>query len=61
MATVVNCFQFFNFKDNSQEELARIEGITVVNCFQFFNFKDNSQDIFGLSLAVVSCELLSVL
>ena len=40
---VVNCFQFFNFKDYSQGVRGLMANLMVVNCFQFFNFKDYSQ------------------
>src|SRR6056297_1961984 len=41
---VVNCFQFFNFKDESQGLEINQSKYNVVNCFQFFNFKDESQE-----------------
>ena len=58
---VVNCFQFFNFKDQSQVLLQQQALAEVVNCFQFFNFKDQSQESQVVEVVVVGCELLSVL
>jgi len=40
---VVNCFQFLNFNEDSQESKVRGHMYTVVNCFQFLNFNEDSQ------------------
>ena len=40
---VVNSFQNFIFKDDSQQYTPKIQEFTVVNSFQNFIFKDDSQ------------------
>ncbi len=58
---VVNCFQFYNFMDDSQARYGFDLSEVVVNCFQFYNFMDDSQDGIVLEEPEDSCELLSVL
>ena len=58
---VVNCFQFSNFREDSQEILKGKIKANVVNCFQFSNFREDSQARENGSSISICCELLSVL
>ena len=57
----MNCFQFFNLEDQSQDPLKMLVTRFVVNCFQFFNLEDQSQVPLCGDAVKGGCELLSVL
>ena len=57
---VVNCFQFLNFNEDSQDPNKNAQHGRVVNCFQFLNFNEDSQEACAYNTRWEGCELLSV-